>query len=434
VAAAEPEETPSRDGEPDREAKPDPKQKMPSRAEGDAEGDTDGATEGEAPSSTEEQAEPAEVDTDKPEPGPGPDPGLSKAKLLEQALALSPGNTQPVYSESEIVSVFHDLQRDGLLDVAFVTVEGAQGRNVSLEELSRMNRLFDTQVVYPGFYIEVYTQAAGGTVSQFHTFYLGKKAVFRGFDTVPLLDGQALPVALSAVFYGRQGQERNWATFGSKGEVSLFIIEDTPAVQNAVLDVDNDGYTDVLEYRTTFEEGRGYETFVTWYRWGESSFVQYATTNVVRNLNRFMKDARSTLMNRDWKGFLDLALKREVRKAKRERIAKEPTGLIREVLEPLERSEVDAARGGANGQASQGSPAEGADEAFGFLAKDAEMLDVVFPDILENPFPDIGKETHFVAPVRVVCCGGDTRYFSMEIVMKRNPFSEQQFFVRVRGK
>jgi hypothetical protein len=248
------------------------------------------------------------------------------------------------------------------------------------------------------------------------------------------VDDQALPVALSAVFYGRQGQERNWATFASKGEVSLFIIEDTPAVQNAVLDVDNDGYTDVLEYRTTFEEGRGYETFVTWYRWGESSFVQHATTNVVRNLNRFMKDARSTLMNRDWKGFLDLALKNEVRKARRERIAKEPTALIREVLEPLERGEVDAAREGANGDASQDSPAEGADEAFGFLAKDAEMLDVVFPDILENPFPDIGKETHFVAPVRVVCCGGHTRYFSMEIVMKRNPFSEQQFFVRVRGK
>lgn len=337
---------------------------------------------------------------------------LERSVLLEAALALSPENTRVVREEGEPMALFHDLQNDGLTDVAFVTVEGIEESGAVLAQLSSMSRLFDSSVTAPGFYIEVYAQE-GGEVVPLHTFYLGRRAVFSRFEKVSIAEQGTLPVAFSVLFYSSNGEEQNWATFAPTGQVSLFIIMDTPTVRNAIYDIDNDGVIDVIEYRTSFEEGRGYETFVTWYRWSGASYARHATTNIVRNLNGFLDGVAERIANRRWRALVEYGLTPD----QRESVAADtpPKEIVPRLLEPI--------------RTDQGEQ----DPNHEFLEPEATISDVVLPDILENPFPSIGEETSFVAPIRIVCCGGITQYYSTQVVMQRNLFGERQFFLRLRG-
>ena len=64
---------------------------------------------------------------------------------------------------------------------------------------------------------------------------------------------------------------------------------------------------------------------------------------------------------------------------------------------------------------------------FGRLLEEAEPADVSFPEFLENPFPEPGTETAFVAPLRTDTIGSGTHYYRTRVVMSRNPFDEAQF-------
>lgn len=338
---------------------------------------------------------------------------LARPQLLEHALTLSPGNTVVVREDGSPLSVYHDLEPNSLTDVAVVTVEGLDQEQVTFEELSQMGRLFRNDTVSPGFYVEVYAQRAGGTVVPLHTFYLGRKTVLGHFEKVSIAADAPLPVALSTLFVSPDGEERNWATFSPGGQISLFIIQDTPTVRNAILDIDGDELLDVLEYRTSFEEGRGYETFVSWYRWSGSSFARHRTTNVVRNLNSFLETLAARLQEGSWEAFVERATTPAQREALLPEL--EPQVVLQRLLEPLR---------------SQGEEPEPAHQ---FLQESEPLQAVVLPDILENPFPQIGTETSFTAPIRIVCCGGVTQYYSAEVVMRRNLFEEQQFFLELAG-
>ena len=52
------------------------------------------------------------------------------------------------------------------------------------------------------------------------------------------------------------------------------------------------------------EEGTGYETFLTWHRWNGKTFYEYRTTNVVRNLNTFLRSTKELLLEGRYNEFI----------------------------------------------------------------------------------------------------------------------------------
>jgi len=348
-------------------------------------------------------------------PSAQPVPPMDQEELLRTALSLLPHGDVVVRSHGKPLSLFYDLTGDGRQDVALVTVESADTADADLSVLSNFSRMFQSDLTLPEFYLNVYSQA-GGEVVSVKRLFLGKKAVFSGIETVRIKRGASLPVAVSAQFYNKDGQQRYWATFSPRGSVSLFVLENTPVMDTVVMDVNEDGLTDVLRYETTFEEGRGYETYITWFGWNGEGYARYKTTNIVRNVNRFLEASRRYLIDERWKLFLDHAVLPQRYSALLEK-GQSVADIIERVFTP--------APGLAAGPT-------GDEQHFSFPQKNEVIHDVVFPEILENPFPATGQETSFVAPVRVVCCDGQTSYFTAEIVMQKNPFADRQFFFRIR--
>jgi hypothetical protein len=197
---------------------------------------------------------------------------------------------------------------------------------------------------------------------------------------------------------------------GSQG-VSTFSVEQTPVTDSRVLDIDDDGIRDVLKAQAVFEQGRGYETFLTWFRWDGRRFAPHETTNIVRNLNTFLRLLEEHLADGNLSQFLTHALPPEAQ------AGGSPAGGTADLVERRE---------------TAGSLFRREDETavrLETLLEEFELASVAFPEFLENPFPDPGYRTSVTAPVRIDTVAGNTFYYRADIVMSENPFTGKQFWL-----
>ena len=161
-----------------------------------------------------------------------------------------------------------------------------------------------------------------------------------------------------------------------------------------------------------FEEGRGYETFLIWYKWNGRDFEEYRSTNVVRNLNRFLDTAEEQLVSGQWAVFIETVLPDTREHALRQ--------------QGLENYEILARIFTCEDSSSK--------DLFEPPLESGRFLKIIFPDFYETPFSreDVNR---FEIPVQVRFIDKDNRSIlcSAVIYMKRNPFEGQQFGFKVRG-
>ncbi len=331
-------------------------------------------------------------------------PPLGRAQLLKLALAESPSNTYPVRKGGEPLAIVTDLDRDGLNDVALLSIATDKPEEAQFSVLSRLSRLFIPDAPVPTFYLEVYKQQHGG-VHLSETIPLGKKRVLEGL-TVRRIDRKAAgPVAVVASFQNHDGEEQEWAIFTDSTHFSRFSLLETPNVRTVVRDIDNDGVLDILVFHTGIEAGIGYETFITWFKYKDGSYQEYRSTNVVRNLRAFLTSARETIESGDWKSFLNIALDPLVLRGLRSRGV--PDGAIISAL-------FTPAPIGA-----------GSEPPFDYYKPAKAIQNIVFPEIRENPFSSPGRSLRFSMTVRVICCAGESHFYTATISM--DPFGRREF-------
>ena len=334
--------------------------------------------------------------------------------------------------------VYHDLDRNGLEDVFFLLLENPdepekkdllQKRNgrISSVLISDMARLFSEDSFPYQYYLAVFLRTSDGLISMYR-IPLGSWFVFDQFHGFVLNDEQEMPYCLSIDFQTHEGQESQWVVFSSYNKFSFFTLKDSISVTSETRDIDLDGTLDIVEWRKVFEEGTGYETFLSWYKWDGSNFVQNGTTNIVRNLNGFMQEAGFLLSSGKWEQALRQIVPQDLYSRFYEGLPMEKVFL--DLFPP--RSQPD--------QGSEASQLTEEEEEAGlreFLSEDERIFHmVVFPQVLENPF-DAGNgsccdgyQTRF--SVRFVFRNGQSLVRECYVRMSSNPFASRQFYLEPR--
>ncbi len=274
---------------------------------------------------------------------------------------------------------------------------------VTVDMVSDISSLLDEERNSVGYYLAVFLQREDGVVSMYR-LPLGSWKVFDSFGSLKLNKSAELPYSIKTAFHTQEGTEHHWVIFSRYDKFDLFSFTNTISTHYEVRDIDGDQLLDILEWNKVFEEGTGYETYITWYRLRGSEYLQYKTTNVVRNLNSFL----GILARRLEKGRWDRVIEETVRE--KDRPLFEEAASFTEAFSLLFRSEEKEAPG-------------------------AELRKVVFPTIFENPFYSKEKAANKESfdtvrfSVRFIFQSGESQMRSCEVGMSKNPFEGKEFFL-----
>ena len=278
------------------------------------------------------------------------------------------------------------------------------------EVLSDPAKIFDEVLTPFSCSIQFFLQK-NGKLYRSRIAPLGRKLVLESFRTLRIGDDPSLPTGAVAVFKSRGGTEQEWAIF-NEGRISRFTFQESLSIIPVIDDINGDGIIDIVVHHQGFEEGRGYETFLIWYNWNGSDFVEHRSTNIVRNLNGFIDYAVENLLAADWDAFIRGTLSEEDGRRLRAKGLTSYT-MLPEIFEC--ESELYA-------------------DLFLGSSQPVTFVQVVFPDFYETPFSR-EDTSRFEIPVQVRFVTGANQVYlcSAVIYMNRNPFEGRQFGFRVRG-
>lgn len=327
---------------------------------------------------------------------PVQDPLETVLQLLPEeqaALSTQPG-AEPIVAEI-------DLTGDGRAELVVFTVAGGDGSR-ALSELSDISRTVDAERMSARFGVSIF-QVSGREALLLEEVSAGRSPVLRNAGVRRLREEGDLPVAFFFDFVDARGQETVWIVHGGGEKVSTLSIRKDAIFGASLEDIDDDGVTDVLRSERILEDGTGYETFITWLRWDGEKYGSYRTTNVVRNLNAYLRKAAGRISDGDFGAFAELALSPEVL-AELRQAGVSPLDIANRILQP----------------------ASSALQSFrSLIGRDGRLEAAEFPRYFENPFPKAGARV--TTPVRIVCCGGLSAVFETQLVMAENPFETPQF-------
>lgn len=336
------------------------------------------------------------------------------------------------------LAVYHDLDRNGIEDIFFLLVEVPDGEagtdmlpvqkgRVSSAYLSDMARLFSEKSEPYSFHLALFLRTPDELISMYR-IPLGTWYVFDRFDGFTLEEEAAMPFCIRIDFQTHEGQESQWVAFSRYNKFSFFTLKDSISITMETRDIDRNGVLDIIEWRKVFEEGTGYETFLTWYRWDGTQFSQYDSTNIVRNLNRFMQKSGYLLSSGKW----DQAL-RHILPARTNSDPQTAAAVEDLFLELFPPRTVE----GQPGEPNRLSGGIDEEELKSLLASDERIFNtVVFPQVLENPFASgdgtccRGYKTRF--SVRFIFRDGRSLVRECQVRMNSNPFASQQFYLETR--
>ena len=274
---------------------------------------------------------------------------------------------------------------------------------VRADMVSDVSSLLNEKKPSVGYYLAVFLQREDGVVSMYR-LPLGSWKVFDNFGSLKINKSADLPFCIKTAFHTQEGTEHQWVIFSRYDKFDLFTFTNTISTHYEVRDIDDDQLLDILEWNKVFEEGTGYETYITWYRLRGSDYRQYKTTNVVRNLNSFLGLLARRLEEGRWEQ------------------------VIAEMVRTKDRSMLEGAESFA--------------DVFSLLFKSedgkipgVELRKVVFPTIFENPFYSKEEGKHKEGfdtvrfSVRFIFQNGKSQVRSCEVGMSKNPFEGKEFFL-----
>lgn len=337
-------------------------------------------------------------------------PGTAEAGRTAEAESQDPSDTSPGASP-ELELQPDEPQPDTII----------RNRRVAASDLADMSRLFSEEIRPHKFYLALFLRTPGGLVSMYR-IPLGSWFVFEDFRGFQLGDHRSMPYAVSTSFQTHEGQESQWVCFSSYNEFSFFTLKNSISVTTEIRDINSSGVLDILEWRKVFEEGTGYETFLTWYKWDGKKYAQHDSTNIVRNLNQFLHSTSTLLSLGKWSQAFSLVLPEDqYRDLANYNISLGtlfmrlfPSLPGRDEGETLDAAELEA-------------KIEGGERVFNT---------VIVPRVLENPFAGEqqnvkpGYRTRF--SIRFILRDGRSSLRECSVRMNDNPFAEQQYYIELQ--
>ncbi|RKX93619.1 MAG: hypothetical protein DRP59_02475 [Spirochaetes bacterium] len=338
----------------------------------------------------------APVNTPKKKSQP---PRLTSAEMEKQILDTIPDSFLPVVKkDGHIKIIYHDLDRNGYNDAFFLVIKKQNGISGDFLSLSDISRLADKDTVMIDYFLSVFLQINGKMISMYR-IPIGSRLILNSISPLFIKKDSPYPFGLNIRFLSARGIDEEWILFSSYNRFSFFSTEKDTSVSYEFTDIDNDSFMDIVEWRHGLEEGTGYETYMTWYKWNGREYREKAATNVVRNLNKFLEDSADEIMKGEWKIFFNNRLSEKDSRAVIES-AIEPLSIFKRIFLP--------------------------DKGDGVRSDCTDFRSVFFPQIFENPFSLKEKVIDFM--VRFDCSDGATIIRTVKIGMNPNPFGKKQFY------
>jgi hypothetical protein len=344
-----------------------------------------------------------------------PAPPAFGADLPRLAASLPPSK-KPVMQDGSPTALVRRGGGDADI-VAMLAVETQDEEKASFAYVSDFNRLFDASTEELGFSVELFTfTESGGIVLK--SISLGSHRVCGSFSRLPFDETPAFPFGVSAVFPDTEGRRNIWVLFPGGEEAgtelpkhSVFSFYEQINVHAYMQDIDGNGIFDLLLFEDIFEESSGYETYITWHKWDGRGFSKYRSTNILRKLRAFFDSSRQMLLSRSWGRFFSYGLLPEDFGGLQ---AENPAQAFRRVFllqDPPSEEEAQALY----------------ESLFSGEISRAAITDLVFPSIVENPFPlNSGGPESFRFTIRIRA-NEENYFFSARLAMNMNPFSGRMF-------
>jgi hypothetical protein len=335
----------------------------------------------------------------KPAEEPAP-PEIGYHEAVRQISRLYPEDLQPLTVRGRIALTLHDLDNDQHPECLSL---GVPARGINSKEMARLvdsSRLFQEGNDPVPFYLLVFVNN-GGNFQRLKTLDLGEHVVFEYFRDRPLYANRSLPVIITASFQTVEGREVELLVFDNASGLPRYrhTLVETLSTQYRLEDIDGNGMIDLFVREKAIEEGTGFETFLTWYRWNGRDFVEYRSKNVVRNLNAFLASATELLLDGDLGEILNFLLDPADVRALRRKGWNDHRILIHTLgLEDMGIEEFPSLR------------------------------EVVFPPLLEDPFTSEDEEgSSFEITYRMIDLNGTSYIAKARLYMPTNPFNDRQF-------
>lgn len=335
----------------------------------------------------------------KPAVEPAP-PEIGYHEAVRQISRLYPRDLQPLSIRGRIAIILHDLGNDQHPECLSIGVPSQGNDSAEMASLVDSSRLFQEDNKPIPFSLLVFANDQGN-FQRLKTLDLGEHVVFEYFHGRPLYTNRSLPVIITASFQTVEGREVELLVFDNAGGLPRcrHTLVETLSTQYRLVDIDENGMIDLFVKEKAIEEGTGFETFLTWYRWNGRDFVEYRSKNVVRNLNTFLASATELLLTGELGQIVGFLLDpASVRTLKRKgwsdhRILIHTLGL----------------------------------EDMG-IEKFPSLREVVFPPLLENPFTNEDeKGSSFEITYRMIDLNGTSYIAKARLYMPTNPFKDKQF-------
>lgn len=237
---------------------------------------------------------------------------------------------------------------------------------------------------------------------------LGEQAVYESITKFSLHKEKSDPAVITISFYTWEGSVQQWLVFKCPRTkpISQLLLRDSFSSKALVEDINADGFIDIVLFDRGMEEGIGYETFLTWKKWDGTRFVDYKTSNIVRNLNVFLARIKELSLEGDISKLISFSFDPDEWKKLKNKGFTEKEILYRFL--------------GLSKYFRTNGPPD-----FNILE---DINEIIFPEILDNPFY-IRDEKGFYTKLsfRIIYSDGISLIPEVFIYMLKNPFENQQF-------
>jgi len=330
------------------------------------------------------------------------EPPLKPSEIEEYIRDSALDGYFPVHRKGTLVWTAYDLYGNGLDDYFVLFVEADSTEAAEVGVLADMENLYSPDVFPPQYYLQAFLQEPG-RIFKGKRVALGRKQVFSSLFPLRISIQRRRPFAVLAEFLTTDSIRTEWIIYSNAG-ISRFSTGKTLTVTPRVEDIDGNGLVDIIIQEKILEEGTGFETYLTWYRWKGDRYGEYMTTNIVRNLKAFLDSCSIHMAAREWKEFCTFALSKQDMSSLRS-YGYSYSRIMDRVLAPS---------------------AEEGEEMPPRLTSLPEIKSVVFPQLMEDPFLMQTGRSLFPVFVNVVS-GGSSYLYHGTILLNDNPFSSPQF-------
>ena len=334
---------------------------------------------------------------------------LYMEKMLKKEVRYRDFSFYPVHRKGRLKYIEENLDNSGQPEFYVLYACGNSSEETEESFLSDQQNFIEE--TFSEKYIAVIYKPVSGKLETAAVFPLKHRNVLKQF-TIEKLSADSRQRAVMLSFSGEDGLSDNLITLSENGKFSIFSMNSTLSEFNRVEDVDNDGILEILRYENLFEEGLGYETFITLFEYRNGEFSSSGSVSVVRSLKAFLEKSENILESKNINSFLKYSV---------------PSGQL----------DVLASRGLSSKNIIRKIfyPVKKENELFpdiNVFMKNGSKIDFVFPDIVENPFRfDRSNIYNFTTYVKVSSESREEAIYLVKIYMNSNPFVSPLFFFYV---